>query len=313
MKKIIFIGDPLQTFDPIAETTFFLMKEVLKRKWECYHCELKDLVLLNSTVHATLNRVQVKHTKNKFSYTVTGHKTLNLANTDAVFIRKDPPVDLHYIDHLSMLEILSGQTFLINNPSGIKLANEKIFTFHFKDIAADSLVSQKRDIIHSFVTKHKMAVLKPLNLSGGSGVVKVDAKDPSLNSIIDILTTNQTQYIMAQEYLPEATKGDKRILLLDGKILGAFVRIPSKKDFRGNLHSGAKLAKAVITKRDREIVNKIRKTLQELGLYFVGLDVLGDKVTEINSTSPMGIREINHNGNSQIEKIIINWLSNKLS
>jgi glutathione synthase len=313
MNNIVFIADPLESFDPKAETTFFFMKEIQRRKGICYHVELKDLYLKNDTVKAIAKQVSITHKKGIFSYKVTKTITLNLEKVDAVFLRKDPPFDLAYLDHLSILEFLHGKTFMVNNPSGIKLANEKILTMHFKDYIADTLVSQNKEIIFDFIKKHKTAILKPVNLSGGREIVRVSSKDTSLNSLIDILTKNGSRYIIAQEYIPEAVKGDKRILLLDGEVLGAFNRVPSKKDFRGNLHSGAKLAKAKLTKRDLEIIHKVKDSLDHLGLYFIGLDLLGNKLTEINSTSPMGIREINENMKTCVEKRVMDWLEKQLA
>ncbi|MBU0504876.1 MAG: glutathione synthase [bacterium] len=313
MKNIVFIADPLEFFDPISETTFFFMKEIQKRKGKCFHVELKDLYLENGVVKAIAKQVLVTHKKNIFAYKVVKTENLNLEKVDAVFLRKDPPFDLAYLDHLSILEFLHGKTFMVNNPSGIKLANEKILTMHFKDYIANTLVSQNKDVIFKFIKKHKTAILKPVNLSGGREIVRVSAKDASLNSLMDILTKNGTRYIIAQEFIAEAVKGDKRILLLDGEVLGAFNRVPSKKDFRGNLHSGAKLAKTKLTKRDLEIIHIVKDSLDHLGLYFIGLDLLGDKLTEINSTSPMGIREINEIDNTQIEIKVIDWLEKELA
>ena len=310
--KIVFVADPLVNFDPYAETTSFLIHELCRRQALCYHVELKDLYAINHQLFAQAKEIVVKNIQNKFVYTITKNTNINLAKMDAVFLRKDPPVDLSFIDHLSLFELIANQTLVINNPSGVKFANEKLFTLYFPEFIAKTIVSQNRELIAEFVKKQNVAILKPLNLSGGRGIIRVEAKDPSLNSIIDVLTEYQSRFIMAQEFLPAVSKGDKRILLLDGQILGSFTRVPSKKDFRGNLHSGATLIKSKVTKTDLSIVNSITPRLKELGLYFVGIDVLGDKVTEINSTSPMGIREINHNDNSYIEKVMIDWLQAKI-
>lgn len=311
--KIAFAADPLEHFDPRAETTSFLIDEMNKRGWDTFHFELKDLFLKNTTPHAITKKVRVTKKNKQFSYKTLNKNTLDLSTMDAVFLRKDPPFDLNYLDHLTILELLNQKTLLINNPTWIKHANEKLFSYHFKNLTPKTIVSQDRQLIYNFVKKQKSVVLKPLNNAGGKGVIWVKAKDPSLNSMIDVLTNYQTQYIIAQEYIPEAAKGDKRILILDGEILGAFTRVPPKNDFRGNLHSGAKMKKCSLTKRDKEVVAILKETTQKMGLYFLGIDIIGKYVTEINSTSPMGIREINEMNNVRIEKTMVDWLHNKLT
>jgi len=311
--KIGFIADPLENFDPINETTSFIMHEMTRRRWTHFHIELKDIYLTQNTVKAKAKEVHTTKNKNRFSHEVIKTHTLDLAKVDALFLRKDPPVDLNFIDHLTVLETIADKTFMVNHPTWVKHANEKLFTFYFSDIIPEAVVSQNSDIIKSFVKKYKSAVLKPLNLSGGRGVVKVNHSDPSLSSLIDILSENETRYILAQKYLPASQKGDKRILILDGEILGGFLRVPHKNDFRGNLHSGAKLIKTKLSANDRKIVERISPTLKKLNLFFVGIDIIGNYVTEINVTSPMGIGEINQLNNSHTEKTLVNWLQEKLS
>lgn len=311
--KIAFVADPLENFDPYAETTSFIIDEINKRGWHAYHVELKNLYLKDGKPRAFAKKVRITKKNKRFSYKVLSTNDCDLAIMDAIFIRKDPPVDLNYIDHLSILELVSKKTLMINDPTWIKHANEKLFTFHFKNLTPKTIVSQNQKIIRDFVKKHRSAVLKPLNDAGGRGIVWVKANDPSLNSITEVLTENQTRYIMAQAYIPEATKGDKRILILDGELLGAFTRIPIKGDFRGNLHSGAKLKRAKLNKRDHEVIAALKSKLKKMGLYFVGIDIIGKYVTEINTTSPMGIREVNQIENSHLEKTMVDWLQNKLS
>lgn len=306
--KIGFVADPLSNFDPQHETTSFLMQELCTRHHEVWHFELKDLFLQNTEPHCLATQLSVTKSANQFAHQKLNSSTIALQDFDAVFLRKDPPVDLNFIDHLSILELAADKTKLINHPTWVKHANEKLFTFHFKDLTPRTLVSQNNKQLAEFVRHEKTAILKPLNLAGGRGVMLVESKNPSLSSIIDILTERGTRYIMAQQYLPEASEGDKRILLLDGDVLGAFLRVPSADDFRGNLHSGATLHKTTITKRDQEIIKIIAPTLKKMGLVFVGIDLIGGYVTEINSTSPMGISEINRLENVQAEKKVIDWV-----
>lgn len=310
--KIAFVADPLQNFNPIAETTSYLMQALCQQGHDVYHFEVKDLYLNQNDPRALCTKVQVKKTKAGFTFKTSPKKSMSLKSMQAVFLRKDPPFDLNFLNHLSILELLAPHTLLINNPTSVKIANEKLFGLHFKNIMPTTLVSSSRDVLKKFIQKQKRAILKPLNLSGGQGIVQVTHKDPSLNSLLDVLTHNQSECLMAQQFLPEAQKGDKRILLLDGEVLGSFLRVPGKSDFRGNLHSGARMKKCTLTTRDKEIIRTISPQLKEMGLYFVGFDVIGDYVTEINSTSPMGIHEINSLYSSQIEKIVVKWLHNKI-
>lgn len=328
--KIAFVIDPIATFNPHAETTFFLMREMTRRGWDVYGVELKDLILENGAVLANAQKLIVTWkdppafspplskgglggSPKQFTYKILSTEKLNLAKMDAIFLRKDPPVDLTFIDHLSILELLRGKTLLVNNPLGIKHANEKIFPFHFQNISPKTLVTKNHNEILRFIQKNKGAILKPLNLSGGRGIVKVSHKDPSLSSLIDILTNESRHFIMAQEFLPAAIKGDKRILLLDGEILGCFLRVPTKTDFRGNLHSGARLKKSILNSREKKLVHSLKPELQKLGLYFVGLDLIGGFITEINVTSPMGLGELNALFDIQSEKFVVDWLFGKIT
>jgi len=310
--KIAFVIDPIASFNPLAETTFYLMNEMTRRKWECWGIEIKDLTCTNGRVHGRAQKLSVTKSAGRFQYKILGEADLDLAKMDAVLLRKDPPVDLNFIDHLSLLELLRGKTLLINDPTGIKTASEKIFPLYFEGIFPETIVSRNSNALRDFIHEHDDVILKPLNLSGGRGIIKVKANDPSLNSLIDIMTENSSRTIQAQKFVAEVAKGDKRILVLDGEILGAFLRVPAKSDFRGNLHSGAKLKKVKITAKDKKLVARLAPELKKRGLFFVGLDLIGDFVTEINVTSPMGLGEINHLFLTQSEKTVVNWLQQKI-
>lgn len=310
--KIAFVIDPIASFNPLAETTFYLMAEMTRRKWECWGIETKDLTCTNGRVHGPAKKISVTRSAGRFKYKIICEADLDLAKMDAVLLRKDPPVDLNFIDHLSILELLRGKTLLINDPTGIKIAGEKIFPLYFEGIFPETIITRNAKALRNFIYQHNEVILKPLNLSGGRGIIKVHAKDPSLNSLIDIMTESGSRTIQAQKFLTEVAKGDKRILVLDGEILGAFLRVPAKSDFRGNLHSGAKLKKASLSSHDKKTVAHLAPELKKHGLYFVGLDLIGNFVTEINVTSPMGLGEINHLFLTQSEKTVVNWLQQKI-
>jgi len=288
------------------------MKEVCHQKAECFAIELKDLLLEKNRLFANTKQILVTKKQKRFSYKILKERTIDLSTLDVIFLRKDPPVDTTFFDHLSLLEMISSKTFFINHPSGIKHVNEKLITLEFPDLVPPTLVSQSKNVLAKFIKKHRQAILKPLNLSGGQEIIKITSHDPSLLSLLEIQTKKETRFVMAQKFIPQAKSGDKRILILDGEILGAFLRRPSQKDFRGNLHSGAKITKTTVTKRDEKILETVLPKLKALGLFFAGIDIIGPYLTEINVTSPMGIREINALFSSQCEKKVINWVQRQL-
>lgn len=311
-KKIGFIIDPIATFNREAETTFFLMEEILRRGGHCFGVELKNLFAERQKICGLAEEIQVKKNRGLFDWRIKTKSKMDLTKMDAIFLRKDPPVDLRFIDHLSLLELIEDRVFMVNRPSGVKRINEKLFTLAFADLIAPTLVSSNMALLKDFIREQKVAVIKPLNQAGGRGVVMAQNADPSLQSLLEILTNNETNYVMAQKFLPEVKKGDKRIFILDGKVLGSFSRVPHKDDFRGNLHSGAKLCKSTLSLHDQEIVKRLSPVLRNFEQHLAGIDVIGKSLTEINVTSPMGIREINLLTGKKIEREIIDWLEQKL-
>ncbi|MBI2339506.1 MAG: hypothetical protein HYU99_03930 [Deltaproteobacteria bacterium] len=278
-------------------------------------------------------------------YESDDEKEIILKNLDCLFLRKDPPVDPAYIDHLTLLEIVCGgstspnpslqrrgespplckgrsggverplminspagikKAMMINSPAGIKKANEKIYPFYFSGVSPPSVVSQSGDVLLSFLKKIKKGVIKPLDAGGGKGVLLIHHGDPDAKSLLEVATQNFTRYVLLQKYIPEAKKGDKRVLLWNGEPLGSFLRVPSRDDFRGNLHSGARFVKSPLTQAEKKLLARLKPALLRDGLLFAGVDLIGPYVTEINVTSPMGIREINHCDHSQIEKSLLN-------
>lgn len=317
-KTAVFIADPLARFDRNAETTFYLMEELCARGWECRHALASDLAVEDSVPLAHTRRLHVssvpdplKEGQRFFSFEIQDEARIDLTRATAVFPRKDPPVDQAYTDHLSLLEFLKGHTLLFNSARGIKAANEKILPLHFKGLSPPTLVACDKRVIVAFARQHRTVILKPLGNAGGRGIVKVQSGDESLGSLIEMMTGDGTGFIMAQKYIPAARLGDKRIMLLDGRILGWFLRVPGKGDFRGNLHSGGSLKACQLTASDLRIVRRIAPRLRDLGLHFAGLDIIGEFVTEINVTSPMGIREIVLTGGPDVTPRIVDWIERR--
>lgn len=319
MKKILdtaTIADPVHKFDPKTETTFYLLKEMCGRGHVNWIMEMKDLHAEGSTIWGRARRVHVDYKGGLFSYKFGEEKDVNLGEMDVLFLRKDPPVDMEFMQYLALLELLekisAKSPLFVNSPSGIRKAGEKIYPLHFPGISPESVISADRGVCLAFVDKHKSAVLKPLDKGGGRGVFLVCRDDPNHMSILESATNCFSKYVMLQKYIPEAEKGDKRIMLLEGEPLGGFLRVSSESDFRCNLHSGGRCVKSAITPDEEKILARIRPQLIADGLHFVGIDFIGSCVTEINSTSPMGLGEINRLEGIKTEKTVIDWVENNL-
>lgn len=294
-KNLLFITDPIDTFNPEAETTSFLMREAETRGYGVWQTTLDRLFCRGAHPTCLADRLTLSQLHGRFQLTVTAQQSHRLTDFKMVFLRKDPPVDQSYIYHLQLLTLLEShpEITLVNRPSGILAANEKLLPLFFPDLIPETLITCHPQLFEDFLTTHRDIILKPLNLSGGQGVYRLSADDLQALKIFEAQTKNFTEYQVLQRFLPEAAQGDKRILLGGDEIIGAFLRVPKPGDFRGNMHQGATWETATLRPRDHHIVATLRPKLRELGLFFVGLDIIGDYVTEINCTSPMGIREIN--------------------
>ncbi len=230
----------------------------------------------------------------------------SLTTMDVVMMRQDPPVTIPYLYVTQILDLLDpSQTLVINRPRGVQAANEKLYALNFPDAIPTTIVTASKAVILDFLAEQGSVVLKPLAGKGGEGILFLQEGDRNTNSLIEISTQWGTMPIMLQQYLPAATEGDKRIILLDGKAIGAVNRIPTGSDFRGNMAVGGRVATVDITPREQDICAMVAPRLQADGLYFVGLDVIGGHLTEVNVTSPTGIREIDRlNGVSLGDQVI---------
>lgn len=236
----------------------------------------------------------------------------SLEDMDAVFMRKDPPVTVRYLYATYILELINPEkTLVINSPQGLREANEKMYTLQFYSVMPETVVSLDKDIIRRFVQEKKRAVLKPLGGKAGEGILFLEPGDRNFNSIIEISTFQGQEPVMVQQFLPEAKEGDKRIILLDGKPIGAVNRVPTGEEFRGNMAVGGRVEKTEITPREYEICEVVGPRLRQNGLYFVGIDVIGGYLTEVNVTSPTGIREIDRLNNTNLGQKVIEWLESR--
>lgn len=318
MAHTLFIADALENFDPKAETTYFLMAEAQRRNHRVWHADLSQLHLVNTTLQITAQEVSLAKKGASYSHHILPTQKMSLGDFEFVFLRKDPPLDMAYLHHLTFLEsgLLCGPEktpLCINHPTGIKLASEKIFPLSIPGLSPPTMVSSNLESLASFADDCGKSVVKPLNLAGGRGIFLLKKGQVDKMSLLAMATQNGQLPVMIQKYLPQAEQGDKRVLLLAGQPVGCFIRVPDKNDFRGNMHSGAKWKASQLTKRDHEIIASLSPRLESLGLHFVGLDIIGSYVTEVNVTSPMGVREINSLYKRKVEREIWDWMEGAYS
>jgi len=309
--KIGFIMDPLEELNPADDTSFSILMECQRRGYRVFYIHLKDLLVFGGTAMAELQEIRVGPS---FEVSYPGRKEIRpLSWLDVVFNRKEPPFNLDYIYATYILSLTGGKTFLINDPQGIRGANEKLYALHFPEITPETCVSKDPIRLKSFLKEvGGEMVVKPLNERGGHGVLYLRQGDKNTRAMLEVSTQNGREFIVAQRYLPESRQGDKRILLLDGEPLGAFLRLPPEEDFRANMHVGGKAVRADITDIDRSICAVLSDRLRRDGLYFVGIDIIGNKVTEINVTSPAGIPEINAFNHCRLEEKVVDFLEKKV-
>jgi glutathione synthase len=244
-------------------------------------------------------------------YEVSSPILTPLEEMDAVFMRVDPPVTIRYLYATYILELINPQkTRVINSPQGLREANEKMYTLQFHPVMPETIVSQDKTIIRQFVEQQGAAVLKPLGGKAGEGILFLEVGDRNFNSIIEVSTQQGLEPVMVQQYLPAAKAGDKRIIMMNGEPIGAVNRVPTGTEFRGNMAVGGRVEKTEITDRDLEICTAVGSKLRADGLYFVGLDVIGGYLTEVNVTSPTGVREIDLLNQVSLGKQVIEWLEN---
>jgi glutathione synthase len=300
--RLGFLTDPLESLQPGHDSTLALMDEDVRRGHSVAVFEQKDL-----SYDAQGARARAR------DYVLRSAQELVLSTADAVFLRKDPPVDLTFLHGIQLASLSRGPTPLyVNAPDALLVCNEKLFALRFPELCPLTCVSNQSAEIKAFIQKTGRAVLKPLDGYGGKGVVQTHAEDPNLSSLIDLETDSGNRWVMVQEFLEAASKGDKRILLVDGEPAGAVLRVPSGTDFRGNLAVGGKARKTSLTPREKVICAALKPELQRLRLLLVGIDVIGDKLTEINVTSPTGIHEINALDGVRVESTVLDAVEKRV-
>jgi glutathione synthase len=235
--------------------------------------------------------------------------TLDVSTLDAVFVRKDPPFDYAYGHLTRQLDLVRDRVLVLNDPTAIRDANEKLYAFHFADLMPRSLVSSHPRRLLDFVAEvGGRAVIKPLDGAGGTGVLALSLDDQNTRSIVDILTKEGQELALVQEYQPAVRIGDKRVLVLDGEPLGAILRVPRSDDLRANIHAGGRVEPTTLTPAEERLVSIVGERLRRVGLVFVGLDLIGEKLIEVNVTSPTGIQELGRLTGTQPELRVIEWV-----
>ncbi|QOL25686.1 glutathione synthase [Thalassotalea sp. LPB0316] len=291
--KLGVVMDPIEHINVKKDSSLAMMLEAQKRGFELYYMQMKDLYLFQGEARAHVQIVSVANDVDNW-YQVLEEKDIALSELDAILMRKDPPFDTEYIYATYMLERaeLAG-TLIVNKPQSLRDCNEKLFTAWFPELSAKTLVTRNAKQIREFHQAEKDVIIKPLDGMGGSSIFRIKEGDANVGVIIETLTNHGSQYAMVQEYMPEIKDGDKRILIVNGEPMPyCLARIPAQGETRGNLAAGGSGVARPLSASDKLIAETIAPELKKRGLYFVGLDVIGDKVTEINVTSPTCIREI---------------------
>jgi glutathione synthase len=295
--KLGILMDPISGINIKKDSSFAMLLAAQKRGWDIYYMEQKDLFINNDMPMANLQSLKVEDNTEHW-FTLSDTKVQELSSLDIILMRKDPPFDLEYIYSTYILEHAERLgTIVVNSPAALRNVNEKFFITHFPECIAPTQVSRNMDFLLNFIAKHGDTIIKPLDGMGGQGIFRVSASDPNTKVILETITKNETSYVMAQKYLPEISAGDKRILL-----------IPAEGEFRGNLARGGRGKGLELSKRDRWICQQVGPKLREMGLFFVGLDVIGDYLTEINITSPTCIRELDSLYNINISEQLMGVL-----
>ena len=316
MKKTLQLGiimDPIESINTKKDSTFAMMLEAQARGWQLFYMQQADLFLEKGTVSAKMKRITVQDDPKNW-FCIREELTQALHHMDCSLMRKDPPFDMEYIYSTYLLELAEKKgTLIVNRPASIRSANEKLFTALFPECAPETLVSRDITRIKAFHKQHQHIVVKPLDGMGGTMIFQIREGDTNRNVILEAITKNETQTIMAQRFLPEYVEGDKRILMIDGEPFPyALARLPAKGEGRANLAAGGTYKGVKLSPRDLSICQQLGPTLKAMGLLFVGLDVIGDYLTEINVTSPTCIRELDTLYSANIAGLLMDAIEQKL-
>ena len=304
--------DPIERIDIRGDSTFAILLEAERRGHEIFYYTPQNLALDGNALIAAGHALSVID-KVGDHYRLGRASRENLADWDVVLLRQDPPFDMAYITTTHLLERIHPKTLVVNDPAHVRNAPEKIFVLDFLDLMPATLVTRSLDDVLAFRRAHKDIILKPLYGNGGASVFRIRPGDTNLGSLVELFQTVFREPFMVQEYRPEVRAGDKRVILVDGEIAGAINRVPAKGETRSNLHVGGTAARTELTEREREICARLRPELKRRGLLFTGIDVIGGYLTEINVTSPTGIRQVKAFGGADVAALIWDAIERKVA
>ena len=302
--------DPIQSINIKGDSTFAMMLEAQARGHSLFYYHTNTLALRDGQLFATGHEVRVKDEPGNF-YELGARQRVDLATMDTVLMRQDPPFDMSYITATHLLETIHPKTLVVNDPAEVRNAPEKLFVTRFAEFMPPTLITRDAEELAAFRAEHGDIILKPLYGNGGAGVFRQKEGDENFSSLLELFTQMFKEPFIAQAYLPEVRAGDKRIILIDGEVAGAINRVPAHGENRSNMHVGGTPTPTTLTNREREICAAIAPELKKRGLIFTGIDVIGGYMTEINVTSPTGIREVKRFGGEDIAKRIWDVVEDK--
>ena len=307
------VMDPIEGLNFKKDSTLAMLLEAQSRGWSLFYMEQADLYMQHDIARAKVQSLKVFNNADNW-YQLSETEDIALDSLDAILMRKDPPFDMNYIYSTYILEKAEEKgTLIINKAQSLRDANEKLFTNNFPQCMPPTLVSSQAEHITAFFNEHKDIILKPLDGMGGASVFRIKPGDSNLSVIIETLTAHGTKLTMAQRFIPEIKQGDKRLLLINGKpVPYALARIPAKGETRANLAAGGEGVGMELTDRDRWICDQVAPVLKTKGLIFVGIDVIGDYLTEVNITSPTCIRELDKQYNINISALLMDWIESQI-
>ncbi len=307
------VMDSIDHINIKKDTSFAMLLEAQLRGWELHYMELNDLFLRNGRAYARTRTLTVQRNAQQW-YQFIAEQDIPLDQLNVILMRKDPPFDQEYIYATYLLERAENMgVYVVNKPQSLRDANEKLFTAWFPQCCAETLVAREPARIRSFLQEQGEIILKPLDGMGGTSIFHLRQNDPNLSVILETMTQYNSRYIMAQKYLPEIKDGDKRILMINGVAVPyALARIPAQGETRGNLAAGGRAEGRPLTEQDLWIANQVGPTLRAKGLVFVGIDVIGDKLTEINVTSPTCVQELDQQFGLNIAGLLMDHIDTKL-
>jgi glutathione synthase len=309
--KVAIQMDPIESININADSTFVLALEGQRRGHALHHYLPRRLSFKEGRVITRARALQVRREAGNH-FTLGPEEPLDLSKMDVVLMRQDPPFDMAYITATHVLEHIHPKTLVVNDPAHVRNAPEKLFVTHFPGVMPPTLISADVEAIRAFREEHKDIIIKPIYGNGGAGVFHVRPDDENLGALLELFTTTWREPVIVQRYVPEVRKGDKRIILIDGKAAGAVNRVPAAGEARSNMHVGGRPEKTTLSRREQEICEIIGPALRERGLIFVGIDVIGDYLTEINVTSPTGIQEINRFDGTMLERLVWDAIEKRL-